>query len=418
MRSMTFYDCLVRTTALYLLSSHSHTNAKIHSIDIVMQITSTTPCFISERCPVISIQFGQCEGTEPFVHEGTSVRFGASSRLLQKFEKLAMEAIRDSDGNGSLWNEANMNGVNILGSLDKCYQKPFQHVWYAFFTFLVLGLIAGLIYAAALVGSLKPGASPLQSLFDKKERIAPLKYKKVDHSLIFTSDEMIAKRRKSHINSAQSTLCICGKEDRMTVERVLVLLKTELLDKVLTDKKIAKLEQEIRRLLSETLLSTLSAINSPERRPRLLTRRQEKCGYVVDNIFRGHRNENLHLEITTDDIGADTATIEKPSMSPISSAICDEIGQNDSEYLTAMTDIKQKLAEELADVSLLLPSSLSESVKSMSFRTTRSNSQCSRDSNSQYGPDSEREEGAFQSVIKNTDSLGSDNSSFARRSFF
>ena len=310
-----------------------------------------------EKPPALAwFQFGQCEEIVPVLHEVASIKFDVSSKLFQQLLKLATEAIRNSGSNGSLWNGEDMNGVNILDSLDESCQRTFQHMGYMFFIFFVLGSIVGLIFAAAI----KSGASPLQSIIDKNECIAPLKKEQSDHNRLSIADERVAKKRKNRTDFARSSPCICGKEDRMMVERVLALLKAVLLDKALTDKKVAKLEQEIGRLLPGTVLTTAptrntsdsskTALRKSEEKPRLLLGQQGKFGYIPDDVSRGRRDENLHLEIITDDIGM-------PLTSPMSSTICDEIGQNDSEYLTAMTDIKQKLADELAGVSLLLPSS-------------------------------------------------------------
>jgi hypothetical protein len=429
MRSMTFCDCLVRSFALCLLPSLSLTNAKNHSVDIVMQFTSTTPRFISERCSAISIQFGQCEDSAAVVHEVTSVTFNITPRIFQRVENLVMEAIRNSGSGESFWNEANMNGLNILGSLDESCQDTFQHLGHFNYLYLVLGSVIGLVLVAALVDFIKFRASPLQSIFDKNESIAPLESQKCDRFRKPIAYEMFARNRKRRTDLARSTLWFCEKEDRFVLERASALLKKALLDKALVDKKVAKLEQEIRRLSSGTTLMTDPLRNfagsyntvswASEERSRLHQERQgnSDTSRVNDDISLGHRNNNLHLEITSDDTSTESATIRQPLMSPMSFIICDESGENDSEYLTAMTDIKQKLAEELAGVSLLLPLSLSESVKSISCRLDRNSPECTRDSINESELDFEKE-CTPQSFLKNATSEGLDDSSLARRMFF
>ena len=394
-----------------------------------MQFTSTTPRFISERCSAISIQFGQCEESASVVHEVTSVTFNITPRNFQRVEKLVMEAIRNSGRGESFWNEANMNGVNVLGSLDESCQDTFQHLGHFNYLYLVLGSVIGLVLVAALVDFIKLRASPLQSIFDKNESIAPLESQKCDRFRKPIAYEMFARRRKSRTDLARSTLWFCGKEDRFVLERASALLKKALLDKALVDKKVAKLEQEIRRLSSGATLMTDSLRNfsgsfntvswESEEKPRLRSGRQgnSDTSRVNDDISWGHRNNNLHLEITSDDTSTESATIRQPLMSPLSFMICDESGENDSEYLTAMTDIKQKLAEELAGVSLLLPLSLSESVKSISCRLDRNSPECTRDSIDESELDFEKE-CTPQSFLRKATSEELDDSSLARRMFF
>ena len=322
-----------------------------------------------------------------------------------------------------------MNGVNVLGLSDESYQDTFKHLGHFNFLYLVLGSIIGLVLVAALVDFIKFRASPLRSIFDKNKSIAPLESQKCDRFRKPIAYEMFARKRKSRTDLARSTLWFCGKEDRFVLERASALLKKALLDKALADKKVAKLEQEIRRLSSGTTLLTdplrnfYGSFNTVswefEERPRLHSGRQgnSDTSRVNDDISWGHRNNNLHLEIASDDTSTENATIRQPLMSPMSFIICDEIGENDSEYLIAMTDIKQKLAEELAGVSLLLPISLSESVKSISCRMDRNSPECTRDSINESEHDCEKE-CTPQSFLKNATSEGLDDSSLARRLFF
>lgn len=382
-----------------------------------MQFTSTTPRFISERCSAISIQFGQCEESASVNHEVSSVTFNISPQIFQQVEKLVLIAIRNSGRDESFWNEANMNGVNILGSLDESSQETFQHLGHFNSLYVVLGSVIGLVLVAALVDFMKFRASPLQSIFDKNESIAPLEFQKCDRFRKPIAYEIFARRRRCRTDLARSTLWFCGKEDRFVLERATALLKKALLDKALVDKKVAKLEQEIRRLSSGMAPKNLSGgFNTvtweSEEGPRLHSGRQGnfETSRVNDDISWGHRNNNLRLGITTDDVPPESATIRQPLMSPMSFIRCDESGENDSEYLTAMTDIKRKLAEELAGVSLLLPLSLSESVKSISYRIDKNSSECTRDSII--------ESDTPQSFLKNATSEGSDDSSLARRIFF
>ena len=402
------------------------THAKIHSIDIAMQLPSTTHCISSEKCSTISIQFRQFDEVAPAVREVAYAEFTVSPIHFQNLENSTINPIRNSGSSGSFCNVANINGVNILSSLDESCRKTFQHEGYVHYVFL--GFVAGLIFAAAYVVFLKTGASPLQSIFDKNELIAPQKSKEGDPSRTSIAYENISEKRNDRIDFARSTLCTCGKEDRMVLERVLALLKAVLLDKALTDKKVATLEQKIGHLLSRKLLSIVPTRISPdnfstslwksEEKPQLLSESNEKFDYVADDISRSDCNEKFHPEIIIDDTGADGVTIGHSLISPMSSILYGEIGQSDSEYLIAMTDIKQRLAEELAGVSHLLPSSLSDSDRAVSCRTTRCNSLCTLDSVNQYGLDFEKEGAAFQSILKNTTSNGGDDSSLARRIFF
>ena len=426
MRSMTYCDCFPRCFAYCFLLSLSRTDAKIHSVDIAMQLTSTTHCISSEKCSTISFQFHQFDEVAPTVHDLAHVEFIVSPIHLHNLENSALNPICNSGSSGSFCNVANINGVNILSLLDESCRKKFQHEGYVHF--VVLGFIAGLIFAAAYVVFLKTGASPLQSIFDKNELIAPPKNKEDDRSRTSIAHEKVYEKLNDRIDFARSTLCTCGKEDRMILERVLALLKTVLLDKALTDKKVAIIELKMGELLSAKLLAILpprispdnfsSALWKSEEKPQLLSGRNGKFDYVADDTSRGDCNEKFHSEIIVDDAGADSTTNGQSLISPMSSILYGEIGQSDSEYLIAMTDIKQRLAEELAGVSLLLPSPLPNSDKAVSCRTTRCNSLCTLDSVNQYGLDFEKEGAAFQSILKNTTSNGRDDSSLARRIFF
>jgi hypothetical protein len=390
-----------------------------------MQFTSTTPRVISERCTAISIQLGQCEESASVFNGATSVTFNISPRIFQQVLKLVMKAIRNSGRGESFWNEANMNGVNILGSLDESCQDAFQHFGLINFLLLVLGSVIGLVLVAALVDFIKFSASPLQSIFDKNESIARQESPKFDRFRKPIAYEMFARKRKSRTDLAISTLWFCGKEDRFVLERASTLLTKALLDKALVDKKVAKLEQEIRRISSGTavmpgplrdLPGSFNTVSwASEERPRLHSGRHgnSDTSRVNDDISWGHRNTNLRLEVTTDDVSTGSEIIRQPLMSPMSFIICDESGENDSEYLTAMTDIKQKLAEELAGVSLLLPLSLSESVKAISCRIDRNSPECTRDSVDESDLDFEKE-GTPQPILRNATSEGSDDSSLAR----